>query len=262
MKSLIIVSAAVGILSGTSISALGQTSINLQKLSSINTEKKQLKFIDGIETKQETVKVQQTTPIVPKTDVVRIPVSKVQLPASKAAKKSAAEVSIEDCTPIQFKYAQLMNATVESVTNIKLLEFIDEWWATRYNYGGTTKRGIDCSALTGRLLKDVYAQEVPRTAREQYHATDRVSRNELEEGDLVFFNTRGGISHVGVYLGHDSFLHSSVSHGVTISSLNENYYSSKYIGGGRYKNGGVNNTNDDDEEVIQTGSSYYFKSNK
>jgi lipoprotein Spr len=55
----------------------------------------------------------------------------------------------------------------------------------------------------------------------------------LLEGDLVFFNTRGGVSHVGVYLGEGYFTHSSSSAGVTISSLDDNYYSKKYIGGGR-----------------------------
>jgi lipoprotein Spr len=49
----------------------------------------------------------------------------------------------------------------------------------------------------------------------------------------VFFNTRGGVSHVGVYLGNGYFVHSSVHSGVTINSLDEDYYSRKYIGGGR-----------------------------
>jgi len=56
------------------------------------------------------------------------------------------------------------------------------------------------------------------------------------EGDLVFFNTRGGVSHVGVYLGDGYFVHSSSSAGVTINSLNESYYSRKFIGGGRIEN--------------------------
>lgn len=233
MKSLIIVSAAVGVLSGTSIKA--QTSINLQKFASANAEKKQLKFIESIETKQETVVVQQpaAAPVVAKADVVRIPATTVKLAKSKGVSK-AFSTTIEECTPLQFKYAQLMNSEVENVTDIKLFEFVDDWWGTRYSYGGMGRRGIDCSALTGKLLKEVYAQEMPRTAREQFRVTQRISRNELVEGDLVFFNTRGGVSHVGVYVGNDCFVHASCSKGVTISSLNDNYYSSKYIGAGRY----------------------------
>jgi lipoprotein Spr len=54
----------------------------------------------------------------------------------------------------------------------------------------------------------------------------------LKEGDLVFFNTRGGVSHVGVYLDNDYFAQAS-SHGVTISSLDDHYYSKRFICGGR-----------------------------
>ncbi|MBL0146373.1 MAG: C40 family peptidase [Chitinophagaceae bacterium] len=134
---------------------------------------------------------------------------------------------------MQFKYAQLMDVDVESLTNTKLLNFIDEWWATRYRYGGTTKKGIDCSSLTGTLLRDVYGVTVPRTAREQYRISTKLKREELAEGDFVFFNTRGGVSHVGIYLTNGYFVHSSVHSGVVISSLDESYYSKKYIGGGR-----------------------------
>jgi cell wall-associated NlpC family hydrolase len=74
---------------------------------------------------------------------------------------------------------------------------------------------------------------LPRTARNQYAACNKVKREDLLEGDLVFFNTRGGVSHVGIYLGNGYFAHSSVHSGVTVSSLNDKYYSSKFIIGGR-----------------------------
>jgi NlpC/P60 family len=142
-------------------------------------------------------------------------------------------LAIESCIALQFKFAQLLNRDVEAVTNIELFNFIEEWWATRYRYGGTTKRGVDCSSYTGQLIQTVYGFTMPRTAREQYRMSVRVRMDELQEGDLVFFNTRGGVSHVGLYLGDGYFTHSSSSHGVTISNLNEAYYSRKYIGGGR-----------------------------
>ncbi|RYF85151.1 MAG: glycoside hydrolase [Chitinophagaceae bacterium] len=142
-------------------------------------------------------------------------------------------LATEACNAIQFKYAQLMDMEIESISNISLFAFIDEWWATAYRYGGTTKKGIDCSALTSLLLSTVYAIGVPRTARDQYAASDKIEREDMQEGDLVFFNTRGGISHVGVYLNNDYFVHSSTSSGVTISSLNDSYYSKRFIGAGR-----------------------------
>jgi lipoprotein Spr len=99
--------------------------------------------------------------------------------------------------------------------------------------GGTTKKGIDCSAFSGTLLSSVYSFDVPRTAREQYKICQIINQDELMAGDLVFFNTRGGVSHVGVYLTDNNFVHSSSSQGVMISSLTDNYYAKKFISGGR-----------------------------
>ncbi len=100
--------------------------------------------------------------------------------------------------------------------------------------GGTTKKGIDCSAFSGTLLSTIYSFNMPRTAREQYKICERLNKEDLLPGDLVFFNTRGrGVSHVGVYLDNNHFVHSSSSEGVKISSLDEDYYSRKFICGGR-----------------------------
>jgi lipoprotein Spr len=140
--------------------------------------------------------------------------------------------AIEKLSALQFKYAMMMDVNVESLKNLSLLSFIDDWFGTRYRLGGTTKRGIDCSALTSALLLVVYGFTVPRTAREQYKATEHIEKDELKEGDLVFFNTRGGVSHVGIYLDNDYFFQAS-SHGVTISSLEDQYYSKRFICGGR-----------------------------
>lgn len=126
-----------------------------------------------------------------------------------------------------------MNREVETFGNTILYSFIDLWWATPYLYGGTTKYGIDCSGFTGKLLSSVYGISVPRTAGLQYGASQKIALDNLKEGDLVFFNTRGGVSHVGFYLGDNYFVHSSVNAGVTINSLKEAYYKKAFIGGGR-----------------------------
>ena len=154
------------------------------------------------------------------------------------AKKMMRPVGIatEFCSSLQFKYAQVLNRNVELVTNTSLIGFIDDWWGTKYKYGGTTKRGIDCSSFTGLLMGSVFGFALPRTAKEQYSVCTKLSKDDMLEGDLVFFNTRGGVSHVGVYLGDGYFVHSSSSAGVTINSLNESYYSRKFIGGGRIEN--------------------------
>jgi len=152
--------------------------------------------------------------------------------STSSSATNGSSTSIEDLSDLQFKYAMMMDVNVESLKNLSLLEFIDKWFGTRYHLGGTTKRGIDCSALTGALLLGVYGFNLPRTAREQYDATEHIDKDDLHEGDLVFFNTRGGVSHVGVYLDNDYFFQAS-SHGVTISSLDDDYYSKRFICGGR-----------------------------
>jgi cell wall-associated NlpC family hydrolase len=143
------------------------------------------------------------------------------------------ELSIEKFSALQFKYAMMMDVEVEALTNTALYSFIDDWYGTHYRMGGTTKKGIDCSAFSGTLLSAIYSFDVPRTAREQYKVCEKINKEDLMAGDLVFFNTRGGVSHVGVYLANNCFVHSSSTDGVKISSLDESFYSRKFIGGGR-----------------------------
>lgn len=233
MKNLFFVSVAVGVFSGTSLTSKAQTSVNLMKVNdgvtSSSATGKSPKFIEGIEIKRDVNTVSQ--------EVVAAPVktSKAAVYTTTPAKPASVDfsASIEKCSSLQFKYAQLMDMEVEILSNFALYNFIEDWWGTRYRYGGTTKTGVDCSAFTGALNREVFGINLPRTARDQYAACDKIDREDLREGDLVFFNTRGGISHVGVYLGNNYFVHSSVHSGVTISSLDETYYSKKYIGGGR-----------------------------
>ncbi|MEJ7611746.1 MAG: C40 family peptidase [Ferruginibacter sp.] len=142
-------------------------------------------------------------------------------------------VATEFCSKIQFKYAQLLNRDVELLTNTSLFGFINEWWGTKYRFGGSTKKGIDCSSFTGLLMNKVFGASLPRTARQQFAACIKLTREEMTEGDLIFFNTRGGVSHVGLYLGDGYFAHSSCSAGVTINSLEESYYKKRFIAGGR-----------------------------
>ena len=132
------------------------------------------------------------------------------------------------------KDVELKSVTLETLSNSFLYKYIDDWFGTRYRMGGKNKHGIDCSAFTSGLLMAVYSVSAPRTARLQYGACKRIKKNDLTEGDLVFFNTRGGVSHVGMYLANGYFVHSCCSGGVSLNNLSESYYSSKFISGGRF----------------------------
>lgn len=144
---------------------------------------------------------------------------------------------VEMASSIQFKYAVLMNTEVESLPSRTLLENVDDWYGVRYRTGGNTKSGIDCSGFTVAVYASVYGIMLPRVSREQYRTSRKISTTELEEGDLVFFNTNGsGVSHVGIYLGNNKFIHASVSKGVMVSGLFEPYYLKRYVGAGRIDN--------------------------
>jgi len=215
--------------------ANAQTSVN--KISITNSESNSSSLIDGISFTPEGILRTTESGGTKSIKNIEAPVVTKVNPVAEVAHSL-----IENLSTLQFKYAMLMNVDVESLKNISLLGFIDNWFGTRYKLGGTSKRGIDCSALTGALLLAVYGFNLPRTARQQYDATDHIDKDELHEGDLVFFNTHGGVSHVGVYLENDYFLHAS-THGVTISSLDDHYYAKRFICGGRVEDNKMVDTN-------------------
>jgi lipoprotein Spr len=142
-------------------------------------------------------------------------------------------ISINEAAGSQFRYSILLNTEVEYLSNKALYDMISEWWGTPYKIGGMTKKGVDCSAFVQTLMGGVYELPLPRTASEQKALCTQIPKEELTEGDLVFFNTRGGVSHVGVYLHNNKFVHASTSGGVTISDLAEPYWEKRFIGAGK-----------------------------
>lgn len=106
---------------------------------------------------------------------------------------------------------------------------------TPYVWGGTTPNGFDCSGFTQYVLKQ-HGINIPRTAAEQYNAGKPILKSALKTGDLVFFTTyKPGASHVGFYLGDGQFIHAgSGAKQVTISSLDGEYYTQRYIGARRF----------------------------
>lgn len=141
---------------------------------------------------------------------------------------------------LNLKYANMLGVLPQVITNDLLYSFIDEWYGTRYRLGGTDKRGIDCSAFVQRLYARVFNISLFRTAAEQFNVCHSIwNKEDLHEGDLVFFNIRTKrISHVGIYLMNDYFVHSASSHGVMISRLSDAYWRKYYAGAGRVPRNG------------------------
>ncbi len=138
-------------------------------------------------------------------------------------------------TMLQTKYGNVLSVIPQSITNLSLYSFIDNWYGVRYRMGGNDMNGIDCSAFVQRLYQDVFCVNLVRTAFEQFNACRMIwNIADAAEGDLVFFRTHGKrISHVGIYLANSFFVHASSSGGVMISSLKETYWAHRYAGAGQ-----------------------------
>jgi len=133
-------------------------------------------------------------------------------------------------------FFQKVGVNVTKATDLGMYASVFKWLATPYRYGGKTEKGIDCSNYVYKLMNEATCADAYATSRQLADLTEYVDREELREGDLVFFNVNGGgISHVGVYLQDGKFTHSSSSKGVTISALNDPYWEKRYCRAGRIK---------------------------
>jgi len=191
------------------------------------TKKKTVKkpeFIDGIEVKPGSVITSKHK------------TSGLKKTPTEYAKVDSRTSNIEKADWLQLKYAIVINTNVETLNNLPLLARIDEWWGTRYCLGGSTKNCIDCSAFSVEIMKNVYGIQLPRTAQEQFNNSEKISIDDLKEGDLVFFQTSGrAISHVGIYVANNKFVHASTSGGVTITDMDDKYWKARYKGAGRVR---------------------------
>ncbi len=109
----------------------------------------------------------------------------------------------------------------------KVIEYLN----TPYLWGGTSKRGIDCSAFCQTVMYQALGISIPRTSLEQSKVGVDVAPEDLKFGDLVFFDTmnKGRVSHVGIYLEDGYFIHSGSKTGVIVASLNSDFYARTYL---------------------------------
>ena len=149
---------------------------------------------------------------------------------NEAAPAAAAPVRVGNLLHVQ-KFASGIasrGAAMASTLTRNAMRFL----GVPYSFGGTSAYGFDCSGY----VQHVYAmmgRHLPRTADSQYFA-GKSFKGRPVAGDLVFFHTyAAGVSHVGISLGGDKFVHASSSHGVTVSSLHDSYWAPRYLGAKR-----------------------------
>jgi LysM repeat protein len=123
-----------------------------------------------------------------------------------------------------------------------LVKVAKSFMGAPYKYGGTTVKGLDCSAYVKKIY-EIFDVQLPRSARDQFQVGSKIRREELAVGDLVFFKTKRYVkypTHVGIYIGDGNFIHSSSGHGrigVKIDALSSDYYANAYTGATRIKDG-------------------------
>ncbi len=140
----------------------------------------------------------------------------------KAAMKSSTGSYYKPSSSVAQKYADMMNVSKSDIQNGKLYSFINDWYGTPYQYGGMTKSGTDCSGFVFQLQQQVYGVTLPRSTGDQVNVIKRKYEEQLQEGDLVFWDYDGKkFSHVGVYLQNGYVVHASTKKGVMIVKLHD-----------------------------------------
>lgn len=143
-------------------------------------------------------------------------------------------VFVFEPAPEEF-YSKKLGIRFKDTADKDLIDAVSKWLGTPYRYGSSSKKGTDCSGFVTRVYRDVYGIDLSRSSRSMFNDVERISKDNLRTGDLVFFK-RGPnqpIFHVGIYLKGGKFVHSASSSGVMVSSLNEKFYRNYYYAAGR-----------------------------
>lgn len=130
---------------------------------------------------------------------------------------------------------EIIPVTSEDLFRRQIVDYAKKFIGTPYKYGGTSlNTGVDCSGFTQAVMKH-FDISLNRSSKDQTKNGTPVSKEELNPSDLVFFDTSGTnsgkVSHVGLYIGNNRFIHATISKGVKIDNLSQPYYNRSYVMG-------------------------------
>ena len=125
-------------------------------------------------------------------------------------------------------HADTVKLSNEQAVKHSLYSQLESWKGTTYQFGGLSKKGIDCSGFVYLTYLSKFGIQLPRSTNQQAHVGWKVSQNKLQPGDLVFFQTGLSTKHVGIFIEDRKFVHASKSRGIIVSSLDNEYWSKRY----------------------------------
>ncbi|RYE23551.1 MAG: NlpC/P60 family protein [Sphingobacteriales bacterium] len=133
------------------------------------------------------------------------------------------------------EYSKKFGFNIDTFCNQTLITTVAEWIGTPYRHAGYSKAGIDCSGFVSKMYKDIFGIDLTHSSSAMiYQMKETVKKEDLKEGDILFFRIHGKrISHVGMYLGENKFVHASITRGIVVDDLREAYYAKAYYTAGR-----------------------------
>lgn len=158
-----------------------------------------------------------------------VPVETLKYPSSSTSSSQSYRQKdriLKERKMIALKKDDLANA--DDLVYRKLMSHYRDWKGVRYEMGGLSKRGVDCSGFVFKAYQSRLGMNIPRSTELQSQVGEKVKRSQLKTGDLVFFKTSYKVRHVGIYLEDGDFMHASSSRGVMISNLSNVYWNKKY----------------------------------
>ncbi len=156
-------------------------------------------------------------------------------PGNKTRRDSLSHIADNNLSSGAYaKYSKKWQVELSGKEDVRFLDEIDSWLGTPYVYGGISKKGTDCSGMIMTMYKTIYNLSLNRSANDMQKDVRFIDLNKAKLGDILFFKINGDrVSHVGLYLGNNRFIHATTNKGVIISNLSEDYYSKRYYKCGR-----------------------------